>query len=108
MCLLPKEILSTSSLKICMFSLLNIYFKFTVFYHRSDHQNALQHGLLPSLICRVAMWKFGPSVVGFIVRPDQEEIRIIVVLEIGVQLGIKGESERFVVLTRINLFLKEM
>ena len=39
---------------------------------------------------------------------DQEEIGIIVALEIGVQLGIKGESERFVVFTRMNLFLEEM
>ena len=29
-------------------------------------------------------------------------------LEIGVQLGIKGESERFGVFTRMNLFLEEM
>ena len=43
----------------------------------------------------------------FVVRPDQEEIGIIVALEIGVQLGIKGESERFVVFTRMNLFLEE-
>ena len=54
------------------------------------------------------MWKFGPGVVVFVVRPDQEEIGIIVALEIGVQLGIKGESERFVVFTRMNLFLAEM
>ena len=55
------------------------------------------------------MWEFGPGVVVFVVRPDQEEIRIIIVaLEIGVQLGIKGESERFVVFTRMNLFLEEM
>ena len=32
----------------------------------------------------------------------------IVALEIGEQLGIKGESERFVVFTRMNLFLAEM
>ena len=51
------------------------------------------------------MWKFGPGVVFFVVRPDQEEIGIIVALEIGVQLGIKGERERFVVFTWINLFL---
>ena len=39
----------------------------------------------------------------FVVMPDQEEIgTIIVALEIGVQLGIKGESERFVVFTRMN------
>ena len=38
------------------------------------------------------MWKFGPGVVVFVVRPDQEEIGIIVALEIGVQLGIKGEK----------------
>ena len=54
------------------------------------------------------MWKFGRGVVLFVVRPDQEEIGIIVALEIGVQLGIKGESERFVVFTRMNLFLEEM
>ena len=54
------------------------------------------------------MWKVGPGVVVFVVRPDREEIGIIVSLEIGVQLGIKGESERFVVFTRINLFLEEM
>ena len=29
-------------------------------------------------------------------------------LEIGVQLGIKGERERFGVFTRMNLFLEEM
>jgi len=40
--------------------------------------------------------------------PDQEEIKIIVALEIGVQLGIKGERERFVVFTSMNLFLEEM
>ena len=51
------------------------------------------------------MWKFGSGVVVFLVRPDQEEIGIIVALEIGVQLGIKGESERFLVFTRMNLFL---
>ena len=34
--------------------------------------------------------------------PDPEEIGIIVALEIGVQLGIKGESERFVVFTKMN------
>ena len=88
--------------------MLNIYPKFTVFYHWSDRQNGLKHGLLPSSTCRIAMWKFGPGVVVFVVRPDQEEIGIIVALEIGVQLGIKGESEKFVVFTRINLFLKEM
>ena len=44
----------------------------------------------------------------FVVMPDQEEIGIIETLEIGVQLGIKGESERFVVFTKMNLFLKEM
>ena len=52
----------------------------------------------------------GPGVFVFVVRPDQEEIGIIVVLEIiiGVRLGIKEESERSVVFTRINLFLEEM
>ena len=94
--------------KNLIFSLLNIYFKFTVFYHRSDRQNALQHGLLPSSTCRVAIWKFGPGVVVFVDRPDQEEIGIIVTLEIGVQLGIKGESGSFVVFTKMNLFLDEM
>ena len=54
------------------------------------------------------MWKFGPGVVVFVVRLDQEEIGIIVALEIGLQLGIKGESERFVVFIRMNLFLEEM
>ena len=55
------------------------------------------------------MWKFGPYVVVFFVTPDQEEIEIIiVVLEIGVQLGIKGERERFVAFTRMNLFVEEM
>ena len=82
--------------------------QFNVFYHRSDRQNALKHGLLPSSTCRVAMWKFGPGVVVFVVSPDQEEIGIIVALEIGVQLSIKGESQRFVVFTRMNLFLEEM
>ena len=38
----------------------------------------------------VGIW---PGVVVFVVRPDQEEIRIIVALEIGVQLGIKGEKQ---------------
>ena len=99
---------SISSLKIYIFSLLNINLKFTVFYHRSDCPNDFQHGLLLSLTCRVSMWKFGPGVVVFVVRPDQEEIGIIVALEIGVQLGIKGESERFVVFTRMNFFLEEM
>ena len=37
-----------------------------------------------------------------VVMPDQEEIGIIETLEIGVQLGIKGESERFVVFTKMN------
>ena len=58
------------------------------------------------------MWKFGPGVVQrvvvFVVRPDQEEIGIIVALEFGVQLGIKGENERFVVFTRRKLILEEM
>ena len=54
------------------------------------------------------MWKFGPSVVVFIVGPDQEEIRIIVALGIREQLGLKGESERFDAFTRMNLFLAEM
>ena len=54
------------------------------------------------------MWKFGPGRVVFIVRPDHEEIGLIVALEIGLQLGIKGESERFVVFTRMNLFFEEM
>ena len=54
------------------------------------------------------MWKFGPGVVVFVVGPDQEEIGIIVVLGIGEQLGLKGESERFVVFTKMNLFLEEM
>ena len=48
----------------------------------------------------------GPSVVVFVVRPDLEEIGIIVALETGVQLGITGESKRFVVFTRMNLFSK--
>ena len=52
------------------------------------------------------MWKFGPGVVVFVVRPDQEEIGIIVALEIGVQPGIRGKSEKFVVFTKINLFLE--
>ena len=42
----------------------------------------------------------GPGVFVSVVRLDQEEIGIIVALEIGVQLGIKEESERFVVFTR--------
>ena len=42
-----------------------------------------------------------PGVFVFVVRPDQEEIGIIVALEIGVQLGIK-ESERYVVFTKMN------
>ena len=48
------------------------------------------------------------GIVIFVVMPDQEEIGIIVALGIGVQLGIKGESEIFVVFTRMNLFLEEM
>ena len=49
------------------------------------------------------------GIVIFVVMPDQEEIGIIIVaLGIGVQLGIKGESERFVVFTRMNLFLEEI
>ena len=63
------------------FSLLTIYFKFTVFYHRSDRQNALQHGLLLLSTCRVAMWKLGPGVVAFVVRLYQGEIGIIVALD---------------------------
>ena len=54
------------------------------------------------------MWTFGLDVVVFVVRPDNEEIGITVALEIGVQLGIKRESERFVVFTRINIFLEKM
>ena len=54
------------------------------------------------------MWKFGPSVVVFVVRLDHEEIGLIVALEIGLQMGIKGESKRFVVFTRMNLFFEEM
>ena len=50
----------------------------------------------------------GPGVFVFVVRSDQEKIGIIVALEIGVQLGIKEESERSVVFTRTNLFLEEM
>ena len=50
----------------------------------------------------------GPGVFVFVVRPDQEEIGIIVALEIGVQLGVKGGSERFVVFTRMFFFLEEM
>ena len=50
--------------------------------------------------------KCSSTVVVLVVRPDQEEIGIIVALEIGVQLGIQGESERFVVFTRMNLFSK--
>ena len=50
----------------------------------------------------------GPGVFVFVVRPDQEEIGIIVALEIGVQVGIKGESEGFVVFTRMKLSLEEM
>ena len=42
------------------------------------------------------------GIVIFVVMADQEEIGMVVVLEIGVQLGIKGESERFVVFTRID------
>ena len=63
------------------FSLLNIYFKFTVFYHRSDGQNALQHGLLLFSTCRVTMRKLGPGVVAFVVRLDQGEIGMIVALD---------------------------
>ena len=38
---------------------------------------------------------------------DHEEIGIIIVaLEIGVQLGMRGISETFVVFTKINLFLE--
>ena len=38
----------------------------------------------------VAMWTFGLGVLHvFVVRPDQEEIVIIVALELKVQLGIK-------------------
>ena len=50
----------------------------------------------------------GPGVFVFVVGPDEEEIGIIVALEIGVQLGIKEESERSVAFTRMNLFLEEM
>ena len=54
------------------------------------------------------MWKFGPGVVVFVVRPDQEEIGMIVALGIRVQLSIKRESKRFVVFTEMNLFVEEM
>ena len=54
------------------------------------------------------MWKFGPGVVVFVVRADQEEIRIIVALGIEEQLGLKVESESFDVFTRMNFFLEEM
>ena len=37
---------------------------------------------------------------------DHEEIAIIVALEIGVQLSMRGISETFVVFTKINLFLE--
>ena len=37
-----------------------------------------------------------------------EEIGMIVALEIEVQLDIKGESEQFLIFTRIKLFLEEM
>ena len=52
------------------------------------------------------MWTFGLDVVVFVVRPDNEEIGIIVALEIGVQLGIKRESERFVVFQGLIYFSK--
>ena len=39
---------------------------------------------------------------------DQEEIEIIVALGIGIQLDIKGESERFVVFTRINFSRRDV
>ena len=67
------DILSISSLEICIFSLLNIYFKFTVFYHRSDCQNALQHAwfapILDMLSRLVEIWAWHSF---FIVGPDQE------------------------------------
>ena len=52
------------------------------------------------------MWTSGPGVVVFFIGPDQEEIGIIVALELRVKLGVKGESERFVVFIRMNLFLE--
>ena len=54
------------------------------------------------------MSKFGSSVVVSVVRPDQEEIGMIVALGIRVQLSIKRESKRFVVFTEMNLFVEEI
>ena len=51
--------------------------------------------------------KFGPGVVVFI-RIRLGGDRMIVALEIEVQLDIKGESEGFLIFTRIKLFLEEM
>ena len=51
----------------------------------------------------------GPGVFVFVVRPDQEEIGIIVAQQIGVHLGIKKKAKAgFVVFTTMNLFLEEM
>ena len=59
------------------------------------------------MVCSRPQHASHPVEIGFGVVIFVVMIWMIVVLEIGVQLGIKGESERFV-FTRMNLFLKEM
>ena len=49
----------------------------------------------------------GPALL-FSSGSGSEEIGMIVALEIEVQLDIKGESEGFLIFTKIKLFLEEM
>ena len=83
---------------------MNIYFKSTVFHHRIDCQNALQHSLLMSSTCQVAIWKIGPGLVVFDVRIRGNQNNC------GSSnwstAGHKRKTETFVVFTKINLFLE--
>ena len=102
-------------------NLVNFYVKYLHFFfikylfqiysilssERLSKCSSRQHGLLPFLHAESPCGA-GRGVLVFVVRPDQEEIVIIVALELKVQLGIKEKSERFVVFTRMNLFLEEM
>ena len=55
------------------------------------------------------MWKLGPGVVAFVIRLDQGEIGMIEALDRNWSTaGHKRKIERFVVFTRMNLFLKKM
>ena len=55
------------------------------------------------------MWKLGPGVVAFVVRLDQGEIGIIVALDRNWSTtGHKRRKQKFVVFTRMNLFLEKI